>query len=564
MATVTDRRRGRPGTRRRVNPPQSVRLRDLPSRALARLAALIAGLFALGALAAGIVIGLDSGPVPPQTGAATVVPANSLLYLHFSTDSSRPEVEQALSLGRRLPGASLLFAGVTGRLDAALSGSGSSAIDFGTDVRPWLGREAAFAVLDTPGSSAGTLIVLDVRNRHRASAFLAAHGAASAGTYRKVALLHDATGTTFAFLGHYLVLGQPASVQSAINAHTAGGRSLANSSTYGAAAAGEPPDRVLDLYVSAAGVRRALAPRQGLLGALGTLLDQPALTAATVTLSPASGGFSVRVHSTLDPKLARATARQSVEVTPTMATLLPAGSMMLFDVGNLRRAAPKLFAAAAKLGVASRAATLLTRLGDALTAQGVNLNHLFAIFGGEAALAIVPGRGGAGPAPVLVGRPSHPGAARAELSSLEGPLTQAFTPPSDGAGVVPEVGATAIGGVTVSELTLTPGLQFDWAVSHRLVVLSTSPAAIANVISHRASLGSSPAYRSAVGALPSPATSLVFFDLGPLLRLGSRLGLLGGSTLAAVSPDLDHVRSIGLASTRGESDTTTELQLQIR
>jgi hypothetical protein len=108
-------------------------------------------------------------------------------------------------------------------------------------------------------------------------------------------------------------------------------------------------------------------------------------------------------------------------------------------------------------------------------------------------------------------------------------------------------------------------LQFDWAVSHGLVVLSTNAAAIASVISHREALGATGVYGAAVGGLPSPATSLVFFDLGPLLRLGSRLGLIGGSTLAGLLPDLEQIRAIGLASASGESDTTTtELQLQIR
>jgi hypothetical protein len=214
--------------------------------------------------------------------------------------------------------------------------------------------------------------------------------------------------------------------------------------------------------------------------------------------------------------------------------------------------------------VAGRAATLLGRLGGALVAQGVNLNRLFAIFGSESALAIAPGHDGSGPAPVLVGRTTNPNAAKSELASLEGPLTQAFTPPSGGAGVVPEVAAVSVGRATISELTLAPGLQLDWAVSHGLVILSTSPGAIASVLAHRVPLSSTAVYRAAVAGLSSPATSLVFFDLGPLLRLGSQTGLIGGSTLAALIPTLEQVRAIGLATTRGETDTTTELQLQIR
>jgi hypothetical protein len=114
----------------------------------------------------------------------------------------------------------------------------------------------------------------------------------------------------------------------------------------------------------------------------------------------------------------------------------------------------------------------------------------------------------------------------------------------------------------VSELTLAPGLQLDWAVSHGLVVLSTSPEAIAGVISHRRALSGEPTYRGAVQGLPTQVTSLVFFDLGPLLRLASQTGLIGSTTLQALRPDLERINAISLASTRGETDTTTELQIR--
>ena len=44
-----------------------------------------------------------SGEVPPATGAARVVPADVLAYVHLSTDSSRPAVGRAPALARRFP-----------------------------------------------------------------------------------------------------------------------------------------------------------------------------------------------------------------------------------------------------------------------------------------------------------------------------------------------------------------------------------------------------------------------------------------------------------------------------
>ena len=527
----------------------------------ARLAAAIAVVLAVAAVVMAIVLGLASGSAEPASGAARLVPADALLYLHVSTDPSRPDVRRALARAQRLPGASLLTGAATGRLDAILGGGGSVAVDFATDVRPWLGREAALAVLDTAGSTAGTLIVLDVRARLGARAFLAAHGAVSSGDYRGVALLQEPSGTTLAFLGHFLVCGQVASVEAAIDV-ARGARSLADSGLYQQLAAAEPTDRVLDVYAPGAGVARALLPSGGLLGALGTLLYQPALRAAAIAVSPAAGGYRAWVHSVLDPKQAGVGTAHAREVTASLAGVLPAGTMMMVDAANLRGAAAKLLAAASRVGVAARAADLLVRLGGALISQGVSVNRLFAMFGSEAALAVVPGSGGSGPAPVLVGRSAHPAEALTELSNLEGPLTQAFTP-STGGGLVPEVGATTIGGATVSQLTLAPGLELDWAVSHGLVVLSTSGRAVASVIRHQRSLSGERAYQNAVGNLPKQVTSLVFFDLGPLLRLGEQTGLIGGDVLTALLPDLEQARAIGLASTIGNANTTTQLQLQI-
>jgi hypothetical protein len=318
---------------------------------------------------------------------------------------------------------------------------------------------------------------------------------------------------------------------------------------------------VLDAYVSAAGLQRALLPRQGLLGALGALLYQPPFSAATIAVSPTPGGFAVRVHTAL---FAPAVSHAPRQLAPSLAGVLPAGSMMLLDAPGLRGAAAKLLAAAARVGALGRVGTALARLGGALEAQGVQIGRVFAAFGGEAALAIVPGRAGAGPAPVLVGRPRHPEAARRELAGLEGPLTEAFAPPSSGAGLVPQVTTATVAGATVSELALAPGFQLDWTVAHGLAVLSTTPAGVAAVLSRHAPLSGQPSYRQTLGGGPGQVTSLVFFDLGPLLRLGQQTGLIGGTALQSLRPDLERIRAIGLASSGGTTDTTTQLQLQIR
>src|SRR5438874_534653 len=86
------------------------------------------------------------------------------------------------------------------------------------DASPKAPEPAPFALLNTTTTSAGSLIVLDVRSRPRANAFLTDVAAARYGYYHGVPLLDQPSGTVLAFVGHYLVLGQAAGVQSAIDA----------------------------------------------------------------------------------------------------------------------------------------------------------------------------------------------------------------------------------------------------------------------------------------------------------------------------------------------------------
>jgi hypothetical protein len=365
-----------------------------------------------------------------------------------------------------------------------------------------------------------------------------------------------------AFIGHYLVLGQPASVQSAIFVAQGHAPSLATNAGYEQVASGEPDGRVLDAYASAEGVRRALLPRSGLLGEIGALLDQVPLSAAAISVSPAEHGLRVDIHRTFSPRLLKLSHDDPVRVTPTLAGVLPAGSTLMLDVKGLHASAPRLLALASRAGVGGRLAPLISRLGAALAAQGVDLHRVLSIFSGETAIGLAPGRPGGGPVPVIVTRTARPQATRSVLAGLVGPLTQVFTPPSNAPGQVPEPGETNVGGVTVHELSLAPGFGLDYAVARGLVVLSTQTEGVAGVFAHRRALSDTAGFHAAVPDHPDKVTSLVFFDLSRLLRLGSQLGVIGAPH-AMLWPAMEKIRAVGLASWRGATDTTTELQLQI-
>jgi hypothetical protein len=527
----------------------------------------LSALIAAAAVAVALVLG--SGDQPPATGAARLVPADALIYVHVSTDVRRPAVKRAISLARRFPDSPLLSRAIQSQLSALLGGPAGR-------MRSWLGQEAAFALLNTNTSTAGSLVVLDVSRPRLARQVVAASGAAAEGSYRGTALLRYPSGTVLAFVSHYLVGGQAASVRVAIDVAAGRQGSLAGSPAYQQAAGDEPSGRVLDAYASVSGVHRVLTPRNGLLGALGALLDQPALTGVAMSLSAVAPGVRVMVHGALDPTLAKLSGPTPVQFEPTLPGAMPAQGALLLDVSNLVQWAPRVLGATAKVGVAGRVQPLFRRLGSALAAQGVDLHALTGVFSGEAAVAISPSRASTAAAPasrrprrarglalVIVTRTRDQQATSSLLASLQAPLAQLFPPPASGPGQAPEFSDVPVDGVTVHRFVLAPGLELDYAVFRGLVVLATSLPAITGIVHSAHALDSEPLYRAALGERPDPVTSLLFLDFSQLLRLGEQTGLVRGRRATALLPDLKRIRSIGLASTRGEADTNAELFLQI-
>ena len=528
-----------------------------------RLLALISGVVTvvLAGVAAIALIG-GSGVTPPAEGAAAVVPADALAYVHLSTDSGRPAVRQALELAARLPGFTTLGQSITGRL-AAIAG-GSASASWATEIRPWLGREAALAFLNTPTATADSLLVLDVADHARARAFALRSGAVSGGSYRGTQLLRYPAGTELAFVKRYLVVGDDASVRAAIDAGTGATAALSTDAAFRHAQSGAPADRVLEAFASASGVKRLLGAQHGALGALGSLLYSPAMAGVSIAASPSPAGARITVHSVLDPTLARVAASPPAPFVPTLERLIPAGSPFVLDLTGLDRSAPRLLGAAAAAGIAGRIAPLLQRLGGALKAEGVNVSSLESIFHGETAIAVAPAANlSHPPSLVIVTRTKDQAQTSERLAGLEVPLSELFPPPASGSGQVPLFNDRSVAGITAHQLALTPGLELDYAVTGGLVVISTSLDGIAAVVRHEHAIAQEREFSSAMSGNPQRVTSLLFLDFSQLLSLGEQTGLTRGATITALQPDLKRIRAVGLSSTSGEDDSTAELTLQI-
>ncbi len=513
--------------------------------ALAAIVALVFGLRACG--------GEDAEP--PAAGAARMVPADALVYLHVSTDGSRPAVDRALALAERFPSFPRLRDGVLRRLGQAGAG-----VSFDRDVRPWLGREAALALLNTPGATAGSLIVLDVTDRRRAQDFLRkVAGRPRSVRYRGTPILEYGNASA-AFVDGDLAIGQVAGLRAAIDAQAGRLPSLARAATFRRAAGGLPAGRVADAYASPEGVTRLLAPQGGVLGAAGALVSQPALQGVALALTPEGDGARLTVRSALDARAARRRPRGR-PFEPALIDSVPENAMAYLGLTRLDRAAGRLLSAGLAGGGAGRQVSqLLARLRTDLARRGgVDVRRdVLPLFQGEVALWLAPDV----PAPVLtlIAATDDEEATREAFARLQQPIARLLAARGDPAPAFREVD---VDGAQAFQLRLGPGIELDYAVFDGKLVISTSLAGVRAVKGRERSLADDPSFRATLGDRPDRVTSLVFLDFRQLLRLAERTGLNDSRSYLAIRRDLEQIEAVGAAAAGGDTETTTELFFQI-
>jgi hypothetical protein len=430
----------------------------------------------------------------PASAAAGLVPADALVYIHLSTDRDRPETRDAAKLASAFPSWKALRDSIVTRLQAPGCDLAAKALK--------TAPEAALAIFDTGGGTrANSLVLVDTGKAHP--------GAKQRGC-----------GTlSSTYVGTFLAIGQPESLQLAGKLEQAGGRgSLAQAAGPKAEMAKLPAGRVADGWLSADGVRRLLAPQGGLLGAAGTLFDQATLKGAAFGLSAAGDKATLTVKSQLDPKLATGAAKAGTgfkPFRPTLASAVPANAMAYLGVSNLAPALQRLLAAA---GTSSAALKPLVGSLDKPLAK---------VFPGEVAIIL----SSATPAPVLtlLAATEDEAATRAALAGLPAAVRK-----------------------TLSS-----------AVFDGKVAVSTDPKGIAAVRADGKHLTDLANWQKAVGNHPELVSSLLFLDFSRLLTLGEDTGLSDSSAYRSAEADLKKVQAIGASTSGTSSESTAEISLLI-
>jgi hypothetical protein len=521
-----------------------------------RRLALLLGAVAVAAVALVLLLRAWGGEEePPATKAAQLMPDATLVFAGVSTDGDREAVDRMADLAER-------FDAYEPNRDALLErlSGGEQDVDAGKDVAPWLGDEAAFALVDTGNETAGSLVAVEVTDEEKAREFLARNPReALRKGYKGQETVRYGQVTT-AFVGGFLVIGQDPTVQSAIDRERGDGRSLDEDETYRRAVEDLPADRVVTAYASADGLRRLLAPQGSLLGGIATTLDQPGLQGVALAAGAEDDGrLRVVTHSALDPQQQGRGGFEPFE--PALLDAVPGDALAYLGASGVSAALQRLVVSAvAGSGQGGEVTDLLSRLGRDLDEQtgGGLQDDLLGLFDGEVALVIQRSL----PAPVLsiITRTEDEAATRRTLDGLRDPLAKLLRPSGD-AELTWE--AQDLDGTDAWTLTLPNGAQITYAVAEGRLMISTSPDGIRAIMSSDDSLEDADAFEEVLGERPDQVGTLGFLDFSQLLELGEQTGLNDSQAYLRSRDDLHKVRAIGVSSTSGEGESTAEILVSI-
>ncbi|HEX2088291.1 MAG TPA: DUF3352 domain-containing protein [Solirubrobacteraceae bacterium] len=496
------------------------------------------------------------GGDPPASEAARLVPAETLVFASLSTDGGRDAVDQARDLAARFDS----YDRARDALLRRLAGD-DRPVDPQRDVAPWLGGEAALALMDTGTATAGSLVAIAVTDEEKARELLERNPRDPVRKDYKGRETVRYGQVTTAFLEGFLLIGQDPTVQRAIDRVVSRAKALEGDPVYERAVAGLPDDRVLTAYASADGLRRLLVPQGDVLGGLAAMLDQPALQGVALAAEPEGDDrLRIRVHSALDRERQERSPSPFEQFEPALLDAVPRDALAYLGASGISGALQRLVVSSIGGARGDEVTQLLERLRTELDREtgGGLQRDLLKLLEGEVALVIQRQT----PVPILslVTRTDDEAGTRRTLDGLRAPLARLLRPEGE-----EELRwqARDVAGTDAWTLTLPNGAAITYGVTDGRLIVSTSPDGIARIARGGDSLEDSEAFQEVLGERPDRVGTLGFLDFSQLLELGEQTGLNDSRAYAAVRDDLRRIRAIGVSSSSDEGESTAEILVSI-
>jgi Protein of unknown function (DUF3352) len=496
----------------------------------------------------------------PPNDTIAYVPADALLYAHFTVKSDSHQSELAGDLAEQMPDVSQLAQQVT----SAVPSPAGAPLNVTQEILPWAKDDMALTLVPGPKKTSLPVFIVGVGDREAAAQFVS--GIAPAGV-PKESKHDDSTinvypqGFATAYAGDQLLFGLESAVRTALDAKAGKVPDLGDSDQD--APRDELPDvRLAEVYLSPAGVQRLLATGGAGSTQLETFVDYGATSGVAASLSLRDDGVQANLVSNLDEKL--------LQKSPTFFADLPqfhpelageAGSRALGYIG-VGEIGPSLTNVLARAGAQSQglAGSLRTLAQRLQKEAGVDpLKDLLPALGGQAALVAEPTD--AAPYASLIVEGVDEEKATKALAGLQRPVLRSLGTTSGTA--KPTFDEQKQDGVTVSSVDISPTVNVSYAIFDGKLVISTDPAGIEQVRAGGDDLAGTAAYERAVDELPDEVSALVFLNLDEVVGLATQAGLAEDPLYAALSDDISKIGSIGLSVKGGDDQLRSELFLAL-
>ena len=481
-----------------------------------------------------------------RDSAVRLVPADALLYVHVRVEPSSAQWQRAGEIVRQLPGLRRLRARALDSVSRE-----RRRLNFETQVRPWIGDEAAVALLPE-GRRATSLILLRVADEALARRFLAGAGSSTRQRHRgiDVRLYGDLAA---AFVGRFMAIGSLANVRAAIDARRRG--SLEGVDRFHRAVDElEVQDPLAYAYMPARGFSQVLAGQEGLIGQISSFVDTPGLDAVAAAVRAEGNGVRLDLATLAPP---RTPARQ---FRPTLTEEVPSGTMAFVGAAGLDGVLDQLERLSGEDG--SALPGLLQRLRRQLGSEGERalLRALQPLLGRESALFATPPVNV--PVVTLVVADTTAEEAGGVLVALQPVISRLLENPAGGQ--VPAIIPRRIAGVEATTLSLSPGLALTYAAFDNRLVVSTSPAGIRQLRTGGDSLADNASF--APGGLRKSldrASSVVFLDLRRLSALVERAGLAATRGYRAIKADIARIGAVSGVTQSQRTSQTSQIFVEV-
>ena len=521
---------------------------------------------------------------PPEDEAIALVPGDATAYAHVEIDPGAQQYEEAAALAERLPT-------VTEQIVARLPAPRGVSLDYRRDVAPWLGGEAALALVPAGGGDPEPTLLLEVGDQGGANGFVErlAGRDPNTGTHDGVDVRLAGGGRAVAQVGGFVVVGPAAQVRRVIDTEQ-GDRPLEDAGPASEVLDALPDLRLAELYVSEDGADDLLAPGTAL-GSFEAFVDARATLGAGAALVATDAGLELEIHSVLDPERAESTpgffaAFPAFE--PHLAGEVSEEALAYLALGDPQQSIADLVAQATAEAPAIAAG--FEDVGERLREAGnVNLEkEVLPLLTSQAAVVVepapasggagapeaeIPGAGGgAQDLPPVAPAPGVPYVslivdevdeeqARKALARLQVPIAKALDP---GRSLqAPVFKEQEIDGVEARSLRISPTVELTYAIVDGRLVISTDPDGVRQVQSGEGSLEDSDRFEQATEGFPDDVSALLYLDIGGLLRLAEATGLGEDPAYALFSREFRRLEGLGVAVKRGDDKIDTEIRLTI-